>query len=260
MSSTQHNLQGKVALVTGGGRGIGKAISHRLAADGAFVLVNYSVGKEPAEKTVAEIEAGGGRAAVVQGDVGLLASIRKLYLTTDELLTKRFGAPRIDIIVNNAAISFLHTVDTIGEAGYDRIFAVNVKGPFFMAQQVLSRMPDGGRIINISSINAHRELARIGPIYSTSKHAVTGLTINLAAALGSRRITVNAVESGPVPTDMVREAAGVTPESSAAVSAMTALGRWGQPEEIADTVAFFASNDARWVTGQCLGVNGGFLL
>lgn len=256
-------LTGKVALVTGGSRGIGKAISERLAADGAFVVVNYVSNKEVAEKTVAGIEANGGQAAAVQTDIGSLEAIRKLYQMTDELLTSRLGATRIDILVNNAGVAPPETLAGMDETTYDRIMDVNLKAPFFLVQQVLNRMPDGGRVINISSLAARQVVAAIAikaPVYATSKHGLTGLTRSLAVALGSRGITVNAVEPGFVMTELLATASEIPAQLVATANAMTALGRFGEPAEIADVVAFLTSHDARWVTGHCLAADGGLQL
>ena len=256
-------LAGKVALVTGGSRGIGKAISERLAADGAFVVINYASNAEAAAQTIKGIEAKGGHAHAVQADIGSLDAIRALYKKTDELLQARFGATTIDILVNNAGVAPPETVQSMEEATYDRIMAVNLKAPYFLSQQVLSRMPDGGRIINISSLAGRQAVAAAtlkNPVYSTSKHGLTGLTKNLAVALGARNITVNAVEPGFVMTELLANTAEIPPALVVLANAETAMGRFGQPDEIADVVAMLASHDARWITGQCIAADGGLQL
>ena len=259
----QAKLEGKVALITGGSRGIGKAISKKLAADGAFVVVNFAANNDAADVTVKEIIESGGRALALQADIGSVEAIRDLFQRLDNLLDSQLGSPRIDILVNNAGVAPPETVEGMDESLYDRIMDVNLKAPYFLAQQVLTRMPDGGRIINTSSLAARQVVAGAmlnNPVYSISKHGMTGLTRNLAVVLGKRAITVNAVEPGFVMTELLASTADIPPQLIANAKAMTALGRFGEPTDIADVVAFLASDDARWVTGQCIAVDGGLQL
>jgi NAD(P)-dependent dehydrogenase (short-subunit alcohol dehydrogenase family) len=263
MTGPNPALAGKVALVTGGSRGLGKGISDRLAAAGAFVVLNYASNAEAAKDAVAEIEAAGGRAAAVQADIGSHEQILRLYERTDAILTETLSSNRIDILVNNAGVAPPETVETMTEELYDRIMGVNLKAPYFLSQQVLSRMPDGGRIINISSLAARQVVAAgvlKNPVYSTSKHGLTGLTRNLAVALGPRNITVNSVEPGWVMTELLANTAEIPPALVEAAKATTALGRFGEPRDIADAVAFLASHEGRWVTGQAIAVDGGLQL
>ena len=242
-------LSGKIALVTGSSRGIGRAIAQRLSRDGAAVAINYISNANSAEETAVEIKAAGGDAIALQADVAKLEDILKLFHQTIE----HFG--RLDILVNNAGIRISKNVADIDEAEYDRLFSINVKGTFFACQQAARRLSDGGRIINISSAVTRMMLAGYS-IYAASKGAVDQITRVLAKELGVRDITVNAVAPGPVDTELFRD--GKSDEQIQQMVQMAALGRIGKVQDIADAVAFLASDDARWITGQSIHVNGGF--
>ena len=243
-------LNGKVALITGGSRGIGRAITERFVREGAAVVVNFASKSAEADKLVRQIEAAGGRALAVQADVGRVSEITRLF---DESL-KHFG--RLDILVNNAGMLFTKTVATTTEAEYDRIFDVNVKGTFFACQQAATRLAEGGRIINLSSSVTARILPTYGA-YGATKGAVEQLTRMLAGELAARRITVNAVSPGATDTDLFN--AGKTAETIQLLAKNSLFGRLGKPAEIAEVVAFLASDAANWVTGQNIRVNGGVI-
>jgi 3-oxoacyl-[acyl-carrier protein] reductase len=242
------SLKGKVALVTGASRGIGRAIAERLGRDGVAVAVNYTSQAGEARKVVAQIEASGGTAFAIQADVGRVSEIVRLF---DEVIG-RFG--KLDILVNNAGIMSVNPVSTVTEAEFDRIFAVNVKGTFFACQQAASRLAPGGRIINLSSSTTARVMPTYGA-YVATKGAVEQFTRSLAKELGPRNITVNAISPGPTDTELFTN--GKTPDQIRQFAQMAAFGRLGQPAEIAEVVAFLASEAAGWVTGQNIRVNGG---
>lgn len=242
-------LAEKIAVVTGGSRGIGRAVSLQLAAAGASVAVNYAGNQAAADETVRAIEAGGGKAAAIRADVGNPAEIHRLF---DDAIA-RFG--RVDILVNNAGLALYRLVQDTTEEDFDRIFNVNVRGAFFALKEASTRLADGGRVINFSSTTTRVMLPTYGA-YSASKAAVEQLTRVFAKEMGARRITVNCVLPGPVNTDLFHE--GKTPEIVARLAAMSAFNRIGEPADIARVVAFLAGDDAAWITGQNIGVNGGF--
>lgn len=248
LKDMSHSLKGKVALVTGASRGIGRAIAERLGREGAAVAVNYAGNTGEARKVAAQIEASGGKAFATQADIGRVPEIVRLF---DETIA-RFG--KLDILVNNAGIMPVKPVSAVTEAEFDRIFAVNVKGTFFACQQAATRLADGGRIINMSSSTTVRMMPTYGA-YVATKGAVEQLTRSLARELGPRRITVNVISPGPTETELFTN--GKTPEQIQQFAQASAFGRLGQPMEIAEVVAFLAGEAAGWVTGQNIRVNGG---
>ncbi|RKN44887.1 SDR family NAD(P)-dependent oxidoreductase [Streptomyces hoynatensis] len=244
-------LAGRTALVTGASRGIGRAIARRLAAEGALVAVHYGSSEAAAHETVAGIERSGGRAFAVRAELGVEGDVETLFAGLERGLA---GRP-LDILVNNAATAPAGPIETDTPERFDRLFAVNVRAPYFLIQRALPLLRDGGRIITLSSVATR--VANPGQTsYAMSKGALETMTLTLASALGGRGITVNAVAPGATRTAdnaQVFEAPGL----EEFIAGQTALGRLGRAEDVADAVAFLASGDGRWITGQVLDASGG---
>lgn len=253
------SLAGKVALVTGGSRGIGRAISERLARDGALVAVHYGRDAQAAANTVKAIEADGGQAFPVGAPLGVPGDVATLFGALDAGLVERTGSTHLDIVVNNAGIVVdLDFRDTTPEM-FDELFAVNARAPFFIVQAAVQRMGPGGRIIGISTGVTRRALPNLAA-YAMSKGALEAMDLSLAKALAPLGITVNTVAPGLVDTDMNADWLRASEEAWAEGAAMSAFNRVAEPADIADAVAFIASDDARWVTGHYLDATGGSLL
>jgi len=247
-------LEGKIALVTGGSRGIGRAIAKRLAADGAAVAVHYNAAAEAADAVVAEIVAEGGTAFALQGNLSEPGGATSLAGNFVDGLTRHFGTPAFDILVNNAGVGHRAVIEDVSEDDFDRLLQVNLKSPFFLIKALLPHLRDGGRIVNVSSMGT-RAAYPFMAAYAPAKAALEALGRSLAVHLGTRQITVNSVLPGATATDM--NAGARDPVASRAVASTIALGRVGQPEDIAKVVAFLASDDGGWVTGQAIDASGG---
>ncbi|URD36842.1 glucose 1-dehydrogenase [Methylobacterium tardum] len=243
-------LDGKVAVVTGASKGIGAAIAKALAKDGAAVVVNYASSRTGADAVVAAITAAGGRAMAVQADVSNAAQARGLI----EAAVKEFG--RLDILVNNSGVYEFAALAEVTEAHYRRIFDVNVLGVLLATQAASEHLGEGGSIITISSVAASIHPATTA-VYSGTKGAVNAISGVLANELAPRKIRVNVVSPGYVVTEGTHTAGISGSEMEAGMVAQTPLGRAGQPDDIASVVAFLASDDARWVTGEDINVGGG---
>ncbi|MEV5693993.1 SDR family oxidoreductase [Micromonospora globbae] len=241
-------LDGKVALVTGGARGIGAGIALRLAADGADVAITYLRSADRAAAVVKEIEALGRRALAVPADSADPDALREAVDRTAAELG------RLDILVNNAAVFPVGALDEVDADERDRTIAVNVRGPYVAAQAAARHLGDGGRIISIGSNVGERAVFPGLALYAMSKTALAGLTRGLARELGPRGITVNLVNPGPTDTD-ANPAHG---PNAGAVAGFTALGRYARPADIAATVAHLAAPEAAYVTGAVVNVDGGF--
>jgi 3-oxoacyl-[acyl-carrier protein] reductase len=247
-------LTGKTALVTGGSRGIGRAIAQRLAADGARVGVHYGTGADAAAQTVQQIRDAGGTAFAFGAQLGVPGDADQLWAGFDQ------HADGVDILVNNAGILGTRTPFTdLTREELDAVLAVNTAAPVFVAQQGLTRLRDGGRVVNISTRFTHGMRIPDLLAYTMSKAAIDAFTATLAKELATRRITVNAVGPGSVDTDM-NAARLATPEGRAAVAGQSPFNRVADPADVADIVAFLASEDSRWVTGQWIDATGGSML
>ncbi len=246
-----HLMQNKVALITGGSRGIGAAIARRLARDGYHVAISFAVSKDKALTLVKELEKEGIQALALQADQANPVEVKGCVQKVGE----HFG--RIDVLVNNAGVFVGGSIDDphLDIEGMARQFAVNVGGVFATTRAVLPFMGEGGRIITIGSINGERMTAAGGADYAATKAALVGFTHGWARDLGPRNITVNLVQPGPIDTDMNPDHT----DFAEIVKKSVALGRYGKPEEIAAAVAFLASRDASYITGATLTVDGGFL-
>ncbi|MEM7770586.1 MAG: 3-oxoacyl-ACP reductase family protein [Cyanobacteria bacterium P01_A01_bin.37] len=241
-------LEGKKALVTGSSKGIGAAIAKQLAAEGAHVIVNYARSGDLAQQIVGEIQSQGGQATMIQADMGTSAGVDALFEKMDQVF-----AGHLDILVNNAGFFPLGTLEESTDEDFEKIVNLNIRGGFLAAREAIKRMGEGGRIINIGSIFGERmPLSGIG-LYTMSKFAVAGFTRAWARDLGSRKITVNTIQPGPIDTDL-NPAEG---EFAEQILPLTALGRYGRPAEVASLVGYVASPAAAYITGANLTIDGG---
>jgi len=240
--------QSGVALVTGASRGIGAAIARRLARDGFAVALNYASSSTEAEALAAELTQAGGRAIAVQGNVAKVEDVRRIFETVEQQLGK------VDVAVNNAGILKTMPLAQTSDDVFEQTFSINVGGVFNMLREAATRLNDGGRIINLSSTTLALNLPGYA-IYNGTKAAVEAFTRVFAKELRGRRITVNCVAPGPVATDLFLN--GKTEDQIAQFSKMAPLERLGQPDDIANAVAFLAGADGAWVNGQVLRANGG---
>ena len=246
---SRDNLEGKVAVVTGASRGIGAATAERLARDGATVVVNYSRSEKDAADVVSRIKKAGGSASMHGADMSDPAQAKGLI----EATFKEQG--RLDILVNNASVANFLPLEAIDEEHVRAHLDLNVTGIVFATQAAAAYLPrDGGRVINVSALGATKPTPGIS-LYSASKAALNALTRVWAMELGPRGITVNAVSPGPVETEMFRAAA--TEDVAEYLISRTPLGRIGTPDDVAGVIAFLASADGRWVTGEVIDVGGG---
>lgn len=242
-------LPGKVAIVTGASRGIGRQVAIQLAQSGVKVTVNYSTSRAQAEEVVKMIKQFGGQAVAIQADVSKVCEVEALFSET----LKQFG--RVDILVNTAGIMENNAITDVTEEIFDRHFALNVKGPYFACQQAMKHMAQGGTIINFSTSVSGSMLPTYS-VYAATKGAVEQLTRQLAKEFASKDIVINCIAPGQVATDMFLN--GKSDELVDSFRRMNAFGRLGEPEDIANAIELLVSDKARWITGQTIRVNGGF--
>ncbi|WP_181787584.1 SDR family oxidoreductase [Streptomyces phytophilus] len=247
-------LTGKTALVTGASRGIGRAIAERLGRDGARVAVHYGSNEAAAKETVAAIEAAGGEAFAIRAELGVPGDAAALWAEFDR------HADGLDILVNNAGVALQALIEETEEADFDRLFAVNTKAPFFVTKLGLPRLRDGGRIVNVSTVATHAALMPTLLAYTMTKSAVDAFTKFLSKSVGERGITVNAVAPGALDTDMNAAWLRDNDDAMTGMASMSPLGRMTDVGEVADTVAYLVSGDAKVLTGTYLDVSGGVLL
>lgn len=247
-NTSNQSFAGKVALVTGGSRGIGAAIAKRLANQGAAIAITYASNSTSAEEVVSSIRSAGGNAIAIQANSAKADDIKHAVTET----AKQLGG--LDILVNNAGVATMTPIDDFTEADFDHLLAVNVKGIFIAVQEALRHMKSGGRIINIGSINAEIVPFPGMSVYALSKGAIATFTRGLARDLGARGISVNNVQPGPVDTDM-NPADG---DFADTLRGIMALPRYGKAEEIAGLVAYLTSEEAAYVTGASWNIDGGF--
>jgi 3-oxoacyl-[acyl-carrier protein] reductase len=241
-------LEGKTALITGGSRGIGRAICLRLARDGADIVLHYNRNRAAAEEVVAST---GREARLVHANLGSLEEIETMF--------SELGDLTLDFLINNAGIWKSTPLGSSPAALIDEILATDLKGPFCVTQCALPRLKEGGRIINISSVAGRTGVAGGRSLYGATKAAIDSLTRNWALELAPRKILVNAVAPGYITTDMTADYLS-DPTTFERAIRRHPLGRLGTPEDVADVVAFLCSDDARFITGQSINVSGGFVI
>jgi len=246
----EKKLAGKVALVTGASRGIGKTIAQELALQGAKVVINYANNSKQAAEAVTSIIEKGGEAVAVQADISRVVELERLFETTIE----KYG--QIDILVNNAGIMITKPITNVTEEDFDKMMAINVKGTYFACQQAAKHMSQNGRIINFST-SVVGTMFPMYSVYAGTKGAVEQFTRQLAKEYGPKGITINAVAPGPINTELFT--VGKTKEQIEGLSKMNAFGRLGETTDIASVVLFLASKDSEWITGQTIRINGGFI-
>jgi len=243
-------LHGKVAIITGSSRGIGAEIALMLANAGAKVVINYIENQSAADRVCAAISDAGGECFVIRADVSDPMAVRQLF----DLTIERFNA--VDILVNNAGILIFKKIAEIQDDELDRIVDVNFKSVFYTLREAATRLANHGRVVNISSTVTRLMLPKYGA-YAATKGAVEQLTRIFAREVGERGITANTISPGPVDTELFR--AGKTEQDIARMAAMASLGRIGKSDDIASIVSFLVSDEARWITGQNIGANGGII-
>jgi NAD(P)-dependent dehydrogenase (short-subunit alcohol dehydrogenase family) len=249
----------KIALITGGGRGLGKEMALRLAGKGIHVIITYYSRQDYADDVVVQIEKAGGKAAALHLNVAEVKTFGTFILQLKELLQQKFGTDRFDFLINNGGVGRNAPIGEVSEEMFDELMNVHFKGVYFLTQQLLDLINDGGSIINISTGLARMTISRYSA-YASVKGAVETFTRYLAAELAPRGIKANIVAPGAIATDFSGGHVRDNEEVNSFIRSITALGRAGQPEDIGGVVAFLCSDDARWITAQRIEVSGGMKL
>ncbi|MFP7285733.1 SDR family oxidoreductase [Shouchella clausii] len=244
------DIKGKTAIVTGGSRGIGRAIASQLADLGAKVVVNYSRSAQEANAVVTQIKEKGGEAVAIQADIATVPGVQSLFQKTMEAFRQ------VDILINNAGVGIYKPIQQVTEEDFDKQFHLNVKGTFFACQQAMAYMEERGRIINFST-SVVGQMFPTYSVYAGTKGAVEQFTRQLAKEFAAKQITINAIAPGPVNTELFKE--GKTEAQIEGLKKLIGLGRIGEPEDIANVIEFLVSDKSQWITGQTIRVNGGFI-
>lgn len=245
-----NHLKDKVAIITGASRGIGSSIAEELAQLGAKVIINYANSPVKAQEVVANIAEKGGEALAIQADISKIKEVERLFTET----LQHFG--RIDILVNNAGIMHTIPLNDVTEEEFDLHFSINVKGTYFACQQALKHMEPNGKIVNFSTSVAGMMFPGYS-LYAATKGAVEQITRQLSKEFGPKNITINTISPGPTNTELFMN--GKSPEQLENLKRLNAFGRFGETDDISKVVAFLVSDDARWITGQTIRVNGGMV-
>lgn len=252
-------MESKIAVITGGSRGLGKNMAIRLAQQGADVIITYYTKKEEAEAVVAEIEALGQKGAALQFDVGDIPALNDFVERLSQTLATKWGTTNFDFLINNAGFGATIPFIQATETDFDRFMNGHLKSVFFLIQKLLPLINDQGRIVNVSS-NTTRVCVPGYSVYATMKGAIETFTKYMAKELGPRGITVNVLAPGPVETDFNNALLRNNPQRKEFMASMAALGRVGQAEDIGGIVAFLCSADSHWITGQRIEASGGMSL
>ena len=252
-------MSNKIALVTGGNRGLGKNITTRLAENGTSVIITYRGHEDEAAGVVAELEKKSVKSTALQLDVGDISSLSAFKQEVVQALSDKWQKSTLDILVNNAGFGGHYPIGNTPEEDFDALFNVHLKGVYFLTESILPMLADNGRIVNLSS-----GLARFSfpgyAAYAMMKGAIEVFTRYLAKELGGRGITANAVAPGAIDNDFNKDRFDAMPQMREMIAGMTALGRVGVSKDIGGVVAFLCSEDARWITGQRIEVSGGMLI
>lgn len=252
-------MNGKIALVTGGSRGLGKDMALALAKKGVNVMLTYKTNKEDAEQVAVQITAMGVQAAVMQFDAGDIAGLGDFVQRAAFAVKEYMGKDKIDFLINNGGVGATIPFEKVTEEDFDRLTNIHLKGVYFLTQKLLPYLNDGGSIVNISS-GTTRFCVPGYSVYSSLKAAIETFTKYLAKELGGKGIRANVVAPGPIETDFNNAAIRSNPEMKARLIAQTALGRAGGADDIGSVVAFLCSDEAKWINGQRIEVSGGINL